>query len=467
MNELYYFTPFVFVNESKDKLIFQTGVNFRMEVDKDDELSRAILEHRGFTFKDLKQWFDNEQIIELFQKNILVENKLNNMERYSRTNGYFLTSKNNLASVQLAAKKVFVLGAGAIGSHVAWMLTTLGVKNIDILDFDIVEESNLNRQILYNESDIGKPKAEALKKHLLAINSELKIETYVDKIVSKEQLFEYINKGFDFVVRAIDTPYESVEWLNEVCVKLKTPYTSGGFLEYYGVIGPTYIPQITPCYSCYKNNEVHQERIYGTGPTISMLTEYVASKVAFEVVNVLTKKRGFYIGRMEIYDSVKNTSRYEIFERKHTCEICGRQWEKEHKHVDTTTWSALYLFLTGILGFFVSTDGWSGYKTIISIVLLSAFMLMFEKDSEAYKMSFLGGTLYSIVSLALTIRLNRRIVNAGNYLAAQIIGMGMQILLTISLSIVIFIVTTCIYRTAMYFVKNHMIERKMYGGNRN
>jgi len=462
MNELYYFTPFVFLNKSNDKLIIQTGVNFRVEIDYDENLIRNIKENKGFTFAELLKWFDEKQIINLFQNNILVEEKLNNTERYSRTNGYFMTSNNNNALSHLVSKKVLILGAGAIGSHVAWMLTTLGIQNLAILDFDVVEESNLNRQLLYDEYDIGNPKAEALKKHLLAINSDMQIEVFIDKIVSKEQLFNYVNKGFDFVVRAIDTPYESVEWLNSVCVELKIPYTSGGFLEYYGVVGPTYIPGITPCYSCYKNEETQQERIYGTGPTISMLTEYVASKVAFEVVNVLTQKKCSYSGCMEVYDSVRNSLRLETFEHNHVCSVCGKHWKKEHKQKDIVTWSAVYLLLIGIMGFLVSTEGWTGYGTIVSLLTVSLFTLIFENDSDAYKISFMGGTLYGVVSLALTIRLNGGMFNMENYLAAQIISIGLQILLTVSIAIVIFVGITYAYREIFRFIKKHRMERKKY-----
>ncbi len=239
-------------------------------------------------------------------------------------------------------------------------------------------------------------------------------------------------------------------------------HTSGGFLEYYGVVGPTYIPGITPCYSCYKNEETQQERIYGTGPTISMLTEYVASKVAFEVVNVLTKKKCSYSGCMEVYDSVRNSLRLETFEHKHVCSVCGKHWKKEHKQKDIVTWSAVYLLLIGIMGFLVSTEGWTGYGTIVSLLTVSLFTLIFENDSDAYKISFMGGTLYGVVSLALTIRLNGGMFSMENYLAAQIISIGLQILLTVSIAIVIFVGITYAYREIFRFIKKHRMERKKY-----
>lgn len=460
MNELYYFTPFVFVMESEDKLIIQTGVNFKLEVKYDKNLVSKIKENNGITFPELLMWFSEQQIVALFQNNILLEEKLNDTERYSRTNGYFITSKNNAASRQLMTKKVLVLGAGAIGSHVAWMLTTLGIKRLAISDFDVVEESNLNRQLLYDESDIGKSKAEALKRHLQVINSELQIEAYTDKIVSKEQLYNYVKQGFDFVVRAIDTPFESVGWLNEVCVELKVPYTSGGFLEYFGVVGPTYIPGITPCYSCYKNEEVRQERVYGTGPTIAMLTEDVASKVVFEVASVLTRKRSTYVGRMEIYDSVHNTSRYEIFEQNDECPICKRHRGREKNQRDSFAWSVAYFFCLGILGFLVSTEGWQGYGTILSIVLISALTLLFNQDAMAFKLAFMGGTFYGILSFALTLRVNGGAVNTGEYLATQIVGLGLQMLITVSVAIVLFVGITYIYRGIFGFIENYRMEKR-------
>jgi len=209
MNELFYFSPFVFMNALDDKLLLQTGYHFQMSIDYDKKLVDAILDNRGFTIMELLTWFDHKQIVALFQNNILVENQLNDDSRYSRTNGYFLVSNRDSAAGVLAEKRVLVLGAGAIGSHVAWMLTTLGIRKMAILDFDCVEESNLNRQLLYTEADIGRPKAEAIKAHLLSVNSGIYIEAFVDKISSKEQLRNYVGSGFDFVVRAIDTPNQA------------------------------------------------------------------------------------------------------------------------------------------------------------------------------------------------------------------------------------------------------------------
>lgn len=453
MRELYYFTPYIFINKVDNTAVFVTGINFQLTVKFDIELIEKIQCGNGFTLYELQKWFSDKEIIELFQNNILVEDKLNNTGRYSRTSGYYGVSRNKSALSVLAQKRVLILGAGAIGSHVSWMLTTLGIHRIAILDFDVVEKSNLNRQLLYDEEDIGKPKVEVLKKHLHAMNSKIEIDVYQDKIVSKEQLRKYVSVGFDLVVRAIDSPHESVEWLNDICVALKIPYTSGGFLEYYGIVGPTYIPGITPCYSCYENDEdSHPERLYGTGPTISMLTGYVASKVAFEVVNVLTKRRCTYMGKMEVYDSVNNTVKYETFKRKKKCDLCGKQEEKVEKTQDVVSWSVVYLFFVGVVGFIVSLPGWSADKTMIAFVVLSLFTLVFKDETYANKMSFTGGALYGIISMALTLRLNGQIMNQGNYLVIQFVNYGLQVVVTVSISIVLFVFFTAFERGIMKFI---------------
>lgn len=455
MHELYYFTPFIFINKIENTVVFQTGINFRLTVKYDRKLIEKIQSGNGFTFYELQKWFSDKEIIELFQNNVLVEDKLNSTDRFSRTNGYYMVSQNKSALSILAQKRILILGAGAIGSHVAWMFTTLGIHRMAILDFDVVEKSNLNRQLLYDEEDVGKFKAEVLKKHLLAVNSQVGIEVYQDKIVSKEQLKKYVSGGFDLIVRAIDSPYESVEWLNDICVELKIPYTSGGFLEYYGVVGPTYIPEITPCYSCYENDEdSHPERVYGTGPTISMLTEYVASKVTFEVVNVLTKRKCTYMGKMEVYDSVNNTVKYETFKCKRKCDLCGGQEEKNEKTQDVVPWSMTYLFLIGGLGFIVSLPGWSANKTMIAFGLLSLLTLIFKDGTYAYKISFLGGTLYGIISIGLTLRLNGQIMNQGEYLIIRFMNAGLQIVVTVSLSIVLFVFLTVFWRGIMKLICN-------------
>jgi len=97
----------------------------------------------------------------------------------------------------------------------------------------------------------------------------------------------------------------------------------------------------------------------------------------------------------------------------------------------------------------VSTVGWSLYKTIIGFVGLALYTLLFHEEAVAYRVALLGGTLYGILSLALTLRLNGSVFATSDYLAGQIITIGLQMIITISISITTFFSLSAVLRFAL------------------
>lgn len=122
------------------------------------------------------------------------------MSRYDRLLQLSTFSKEKLEL--LASKKVLIVGVGGVGQHVATYLITNGIKDLTIVDFDKVELSNLNRQILLEEKDVGKSKVEVVKKALEARNFEAKI-TSIEQRVNADNIFS-ITKNFEIVVDAVD-----------------------------------------------------------------------------------------------------------------------------------------------------------------------------------------------------------------------------------------------------------------------
>lgn len=151
------------------------------------------------------------------------------MNRYSRLLQLEEITEDKLLS--LALKRVLVIGVGGVGQHVATYLVTNGVSNLTIVDFDKVEISNLNRQILLTEDDIGKLKVEVVKSALLARNSESHIEAINFKI--DDSNIDSLVKDYDLVIDAVDN-WKSKLVIAKGCKGNKIPFLHIGVDGYKG-----------------------------------------------------------------------------------------------------------------------------------------------------------------------------------------------------------------------------------------
>jgi len=152
--------------------------------------------------------------------------------------------------LRLREAEVAVLGVGGLGGRVAWELASCGVGTLRIVDFDRVEKSNLNRQIQYGESDIGRLKVEAFAARLRDFNSEIEIVASSARLESEAQLAEFI-AGADLVVEAADWPAHEIErWCNAACFEAGIPYIAMSQYPPYARVGPLYVPRETGCFSC-------------------------------------------------------------------------------------------------------------------------------------------------------------------------------------------------------------------------
>ena len=151
------------------------------------------------------------------------------MDRYSRL--LALSDFNNDKLLLLKSKSVLIIGTGGVGQSVATYLITNGVTNLTIVDFDVVELSNLNRQILLTENDIGKAKVDVVKNALLLRNSEAKIEAINLKVDAKN--IDQLIAKFDLVVDAVDN-WASKLIISEACSNKKIAYMHIGVDGYKG-----------------------------------------------------------------------------------------------------------------------------------------------------------------------------------------------------------------------------------------
>ena len=146
----------------------------------------------------------------------------------------------------LKSSKVLIIGLGGLGSSVAYYLATAGIGCLGLLDKDRVELSNLNRQILHYQSDIGKTKTESAFSKLSKLNPNIKIE--VHEIQLDENNIEDVINNYDFIVEASDN-FETKFLVNDTCIKLGIPFVIGGVFQFEGQM-ITVLPQKTACYRC-------------------------------------------------------------------------------------------------------------------------------------------------------------------------------------------------------------------------
>ncbi|MGA4996071.1 HesA/MoeB/ThiF family protein [Nonomuraea bangladeshensis] len=252
-------------------------------------------------------------------------------ERYSRSRDYFrwvdLTPRDHGWEPQLRIKdaRVLVLGLGGTGSHAAWSLAAAGVGRLHLVDPDVVELSNLNRQLLYTEADIGRPKTEVALERLRQVNSGVEITVEKATVDSPEQLASLVG-GFDVLALCADRPREPSgiqSWANRACWQAGIPWVSGGYngpLVSVGVFGPG-----GPCFACVRAGIPPQPGAdYAwpgvTGASAGLSGHLVAHDVLALVTGTLATPPGYFHG-VTLLDPDGHV--YARHPSRPECEICS------------------------------------------------------------------------------------------------------------------------------------------------
>lgn len=175
-------------------------------------------------------------------------------ERFDRQIRYFADITTGPTPSQCQARlesaRIVVLGVGGLGGWSALSLACCGVGEMLLVDGDRVEESNLNRQVLYTEADIGRLKVEAAAERLGAFNSRMRLGTIPERVDSEDSVAAAI-EGYDLVIDAADWPAHEIEqWCNGACFAAKIPYITMSHFPPIARVGPLYVPGVTGCFAC-------------------------------------------------------------------------------------------------------------------------------------------------------------------------------------------------------------------------
>jgi len=207
------------------------------------------------------------------------------MNRYSRQ--IILPEIGEEGQLKLSNAKVAVVGAGGLGSHVLYNLASAGVGNIKIIDPDVVDITNLNRQILHFESDVGREKSKSAKEKLQQYNREIKIEA-VTALFDETQI-----AGFDVVLSCVDTKTTRY-LLNSACVSKKIPFIDGGIQGFEGYV-LTVLPGVTPCYNCIFP-QIHESETAGVlGATAGVIGSMMAMEAIKLIVGIPITEHFHYV----------------------------------------------------------------------------------------------------------------------------------------------------------------------------
>ena len=179
--------------------------------------------------------------------------------RYSRQELFAGLGREGQA--RLGAARVVVVGCGALGSVASEMMVRAGVRSVTVVDRDFVEESNLQRQSLFDEADVarGLPKAAAAEAHLRALNGSVEVRGVVTDLVSDNA--DALLAGADLVLDGTDN-FETRFLLNDICVRAGIPWVYGACVGSYG-LALLVRPKVSPCLRCL----LEQQPAPGSGPT--------------------------------------------------------------------------------------------------------------------------------------------------------------------------------------------------------
>lgn len=260
-------------------------------------------------------------------------------ERYSRQILFSKIGKDGQAKIR--QKHVLLVGAGALGSANAEMLTRAGVGKLTIVDRDYVEESNLQRQQLYTEEDVTEklPKAEAAKKHLLAINKEVEVQAVV--MDGTAAALESLLTDVDLIIDATDN-FETRMVINDLSQKWDIPWIYGACVGSVGM-SFTIIPGHTPCLSCLLKTVPIQGMTCDTGGIIGPAVQMVVAHQSAEALKILSGNIEAIRTSFVSFDVWEN--QFHSFKvskmKKESCLSCGTKREYPFLKIENATKTAV------------------------------------------------------------------------------------------------------------------------------
>jgi sulfur-carrier protein adenylyltransferase/sulfurtransferase len=223
---------------------------------------------------------------------------------------------------KLKNSAVLCVGAGGLGSPLALYLAAAGVGRLGLVDFDAVDESNLQRQILHDTPSVGTPKLESAKKRLLALNPHIRVETYETKLTSANavELFE----KYDVIADGTDN-FPARYLVNDACVLTGKPNAYGSIFRFEGQLS-VFGAKDGPCYRCLYPEPPPPGLVpsCAEGGVLGVLPGVIGTMQAVETIKLLLGIGKPLSGRLMLYDALEQSWRTLKVKKNPDCPVCGK-----------------------------------------------------------------------------------------------------------------------------------------------
>jgi sulfur-carrier protein adenylyltransferase/sulfurtransferase len=223
---------------------------------------------------------------------------------------------------RLKNARVLAIGAGGLGSPTLMYLAAAGVGTLGVIDYDTVDESNLQRQIIHGQSDIGRSKAQSARDSIHEINPLVKVVLHEERL-ENENVFEIFSQ-YDLIVDGTDN-FATRYLVNDACVLLGKPYVWGSIYRFDGQAS-VFWAENGPCYRCLYPEPPPPGMVpsCAEGGVLGVLCASIGSIQATEAIKLLTGIGETLIGRLMIYDALEMSYRTVKIRKDPECPICGK-----------------------------------------------------------------------------------------------------------------------------------------------
>ena len=233
--------------------------------------------------------------------------------------------------LKLKGAKVLLIGTGGLGAPLGLYLTAAGVGHIGLVDFDVVDFTNLQRQVTFGTSDVGKPKTEAAAARLSNLNPDVQILTYEAKLTSANALELF--KEYDIVVDGTDN-FPTRYLVNDACILLGKPNVYGSIFRFEGQVTVFGMPD-GPCYRCLYPEPPPPGLVpsCAEGGVLGVLPGIVGSLQALETIKLIIGRGESLEGRLVLFDALAMKFRELKLRKNPHCPMCGSH-RKIHELID-------------------------------------------------------------------------------------------------------------------------------------